>query len=272
MRIKGGLLPRPGKMLSVFYLTALSLWGSWGGCWILRSVPYRQSNNAPPPNKLYNKNTENQVSSGNVAFLCLSSACVLSPVHLSVLSLMLHRWGSFPLTLQANALFTPPHLTQPLLHKPRLSLAFRRSVERSVVTGLGSERSDREEVEVTGCGMKEKRENSKGGVDSLPVWLTEPTVSVLFKLSSLSRALGPVSTKHQLLSIKGSLLLQKRGFSLKMCESLAAKKMDYRTSSSPPRRGGGPSCQTSAISGFCSVQPDTKSICGDAQLHVHLLI
>lgn len=41
---------------------------------------------------------------------------------------------------------------QPLVHKPRLSLAvaFRQSVERSVVTGLGSERSDREEVEVTG--------------------------------------------------------------------------------------------------------------------------
>lgn len=77
--------------------------------------------------------------------------------------------GCFSLTLYRPKLSVPPHLhlTQPLLHKPRLSLAvaFRQSVDRSVVTGLGSEHSDREEVEVTGMwsqkgGMKEKIDNS----------------------------------------------------------------------------------------------------------------
>lgn len=44
-------------MLPVLDVTALSLWGSRGGCWILgSSVPHRQSN--PPPPKNYITNTQ----------------------------------------------------------------------------------------------------------------------------------------------------------------------------------------------------------------------
>lgn len=62
--------------------------------------------------------------------------------------LMLHHpllGVPFSHIVQANALCIPPSLTQLMLHKPCLSLAlaFRQSVDQSVVTRLCSELSDR---------------------------------------------------------------------------------------------------------------------------------